>query len=1176
VNVGTHSVTVGDCALGTLFIAELRGLKEENAMSISRVRLFCFFAALTSLMLAVSMAYGQNENNGEVRGVVSDTSGAFVPDATVVLRNLGTGVSQTTKTGSAGVYDFPFVPPGNYNISFTKIGFTTLTESGISTHVGTTVANATLQVGHVESQVSVAANVEKLQTDTSERSAIIPTIDVTEMPNVAQDWTALTQLVPGIASNGGATTIANFVQGSGAGNSFNGSMPYQSQWLIDGGSVTYPADQNLNLSYGLPLDTVQEVSINTMNYGAQYSTGTSVFNVVTKSGSNQFHGSLFEFVQNNILDSRNYFSPIVPPTRFNEFGGTIGGPIKRNKAFFFFSFQYNPLSTPTSGFATVPTALMRAGNFSEICTNGFDLSGLCTDRIPTATGAACPPGSAYGPGTTCAIADQIYNPATTQLVGGQLVRNPFQGNVIPGGMLSPVSLAVQQYFPNPNRTGLVNNYFTVIGNTSKQKWIVPKVDYNINDNNRVSVSGSIVPYPSSTAGGPFPLVETWTDAGRDQRWNITDNWTFSSSFVGEFHLAEDRWVPIITTISQGKGYPAKIGLQNAPADIFPSVNIQGATGTFIGPGATARMYEGGYMPSAVLSLTKGKHLIRFGGEFNKMYYDGNGWGGIQSGNFTFSGLATLNPADPNSVGLGSADFILGDAQAWNATETPEEGLRSWNFGLFLEDDIKLTPTLTLNIGMRYTGQDGWGEQYHRLGAFDPNLINPATNTPGAMWFGDSPNNLGRRNVQYGSFNNWAPRFGIAWSPRKTWVFRGAYGIFDQMWGSDTFASGAEAVGYSPVNAVATQDNITPALNWGQPLPNLIVIPPSKLNPASFNGQAVAYYPIHTPMPYVQQAHLSVQHEFARFVGDVAYVWTKGTHLPFQTDINQVPANRLGPGNAQANRPYPNFLNIFGDPFNGYSNYNALQTSLRRQFSGGLSLIANYTWAHSLDTGSSSGWGGGGVDNWQIGGNPRANYGNSTFDTPQMFNGGIVYQLPFGRGKPFLNQGGVLNPIVGGWQLSTIWQVSSGVPFTPVAASDTSGSLSYEALRPNVVGNPRSGTCPNGAAVGTINCWYNTSAFAQPAQYTFGDSGRNFLFGPAYRSVNISLAKDFLIREGLRFQLRADGTNAFNHTNFALPNNQIGNLAAGTITSVYTGAAGSGQAGGSAPNRIIQLGAKLSF
>jgi hypothetical protein len=233
------------------------------------------------------------------------------------------------------------------------------------------------------------------------------------------------------------------------------------------------------------------------------------------------------------------------------------------------------------------------------------------------------------------------------------------------------------------------------------------------------------------------------------------------------------------------------------------------------------------------------------------------------------------------------------------------------------------------------------------------------------------------------------------------------------------------------------------------------------------------------------------------------------------------------------------------------------------------MMANYTWAHSLDTGSTSGWGGGGVDNWQIGNDPDANYGNSTFDTPQMFNGGLVYQLPFGRGKALLNQGGPLNSVVGGWQLSAIWQVSSGVPFTPTMAYDLSGSLSYESWRPNRTG---SGTLSNP----TINEWYNTADFTQPQPFTFGDSGRNILFGPDYRSVNMSAAKDFRIREGMRFQIRADVTNVFNHTNFGLPNNQIGNLAAGTITSVFTGAAGSGQAGGSAPNRILQLGAKFSF
>jgi hypothetical protein len=1153
--------------------AEKESFMREIAVCMKTrwLQISVYAVAALALLVTTPAVKAQNENNGEVRGVVTDSSGAVVPDVAVALANVGTGVTQTTKTDSVGVYDFPFVPLGNYKLTYTKNGFTSLTQSGVSAHIGTTVANATLQVGQVTTQVSVQADIAQVQTETSDRSESIPAIAVTEMPNVAQDWTAMTQLVPGIASTGGATNVANYQQGSGAGNSFNGSMPYQSQWLIDGGSVTYPADQNLNQSYGLPLDTVQEVSVDVMDYGAQYSTGTSVFNVVTKSGTDNFHGSLFEFVQNNIFDSRNYFSPIVPPQHFNMFGGTVGGPIKKNKAFFFFSFQANPLSTPTTGFATVPTADMRAGNFGEICANGFNGAGVCNDRVPVSGyNGTCAAGAAISP-TTCAIADQIYDPTSNHVVGGQVVRNPFPNNMIPIGLQSPISLALQQYFPNPNRPGLVNNYFTTIGFTSNEKWIIPKVDYNITDNNRISVSGSIVPDPSTSAGGPFPQVETWTDKGMDQRWNVTDNWVFTSHFVGEFHFAEDRWVPIITTVSQGQGIPAKVGLTNVPADIFPSINIGGATGTSISDGANARMYEGGYMPSAVFSLTKGKHLIRFGGQLNKMYYDGNGWGGIQSGNFNFSGLATYNPADPSSVGLGSADFLLGDAQSWSAAETPEEGLRNWNFGLFVQDDFKITPTFTLNVGIRYTGQDGWGEQYHRLGAFEPNILNPATNTLGGMWFGESSDNQGHVNVQNGDFNNWAPRIGFAWSPRRSWAIRGAYGIFDQMWGSDNFCcGGAEAVGYQPQNALTSADNVTPVLNWNNPLPNLLLTPSSQLNAASLNGQNVSYYPLHTPMPYVQQAHLSVQHEFAGFVGDVAYVWTKGTHLPFQVDINQVPASLLGLGNAQANRPYPQFLQIAGDLFNGRSNYDALQASLRRNFSAGLSLIMNYTWSHSLDTGSSSGWGGGGVDNWQIN-NPNDNYGNSTFDTPQMFNGGVVYQLPLGRGKAALNQGGPLDAVVGGWEISAIWQVSSGVPFTPIMATDTSGSLDagYEVLRPNRLG---SGKLSNP----TINEWFNTADFAAPANFTFGDSGRNILFGPDYRSVNMSAAKDFKFRENMRFQLRADCTNVFNHTNFGMPNNQIGSPAAGTITSVWTGAAGSGQAGGSAPNRILQLGAKFSF
>jgi len=317
------------------------------------------------------------------------------------------------------------------------------------------------------------------------------------------------------------------------------------------------------------------------------------------------------------------------------------------------------------------------------------------------------------------------------------------------------------------------------------------------------------------------------------------------------------------------------------------------------------------------------------------------------------------------------------------------------------------------------------------------------------------------------------------------------------------------------------------------------------------------------MPYIQQVHFGVQHQFAGFVADVAYVWTKGTHLAFMYDLNQVPADLLGPGNMQVNRPYPQFSTIFDAAHEGLSKYNALQATLRRQYGQGLTLDLNYTWSKCMDTGSSSGWGYDSVDSWQTG-SIAANYGLCLSDRPQMFNGGLVYELPFGRGKPFLKQGGLANAVVGGWRIASIFQVSSGIPFTVAMPNNFSGNLGYSWWLPNRIGSGK-------LSHPTTNEWFDTSDFVQPAPYTLGNSGRDILFGPNYRTLNFSLAKEFAIPplgEDARLQLRADAINVTNHTNFGMPDRGVGDLNEGVISSVFTGA--------TSANRVIQLGVRLTF
>jgi len=481
----------------------------------------------------------------------------------------------------------------------------------------------------------------------------------------------------------------------------------------------------------------------------------------------------------------------------------------------------------------------------------------------------------------------------------------------------------------------------------------------------------------------------------------------------------------------------------------------------------------------------------------------------------------------------------------------------WNLQFFAQDDYKVTPKLTLNVGLRYEIQTGWTEVHNRLSNFDPTIINPATGTPGGLWFaGQNGHNALENTIP----DVLSPRLGFAWAPRPGWSVRGAYGIFNTMWGGNTYYT-SDAAGYAIQGFGTSSDSIHPIFSLAQGPPVPLYPSAAARTPDILNGQQVSYVPYNTPISYVQQWHLGVQHELAGGVLiDAAYVGTRGVHLGFGRDIDQVPTALLGPGDAQERRPYPQYAGIIASLFDGYSAYHSFQLSAKKPLAVGLTFTVNYTYSKSMDTGTGSGYGGlQNIDIWQNAYDPRANYALSKTDLPQLLNGAIVYELPVGAGKTFLNRGGIANAVFGGWQVSTMFQLHSGLPFTPVmGTANLSGSLAGTWF-PNRLGN---GTLANPS----INEWFDPTAFAQPAPYTFGNSGRDILRGPGWSNVNFSLAKNFRIRwigEAGRLQIRSEAYDLLNHPNFGMPNPNIGTPGVGVISSALT-------------NRIIQLGAKLSF
>jgi len=1104
---------------------------------------------LAMALALCSQAFPQSKQSGEIRGTVTDNSGGVVPEVIVTITNVQTGVSQQLTTDSTGIYDAPYVPPGEYSITFAKSSFKTFVHKGIVLHVETIKVDAVLEVGSVTESVTVTALQPLVQTETADRSMTLAEQAIVDTPNVGRSWDELLGVLPGVNGGGGADA-------TGQGIGVNGQTAYQSNWQIDGGIAMLGASQNPDILQP-PLDTIEEVDLSTANFGAERGTGLSVFNVTTKSGTNSFHGDVFEYVENNFFDARNFFAPPsqpAPSLRWNEYGFTLGGPIKRNKLFFFGSFQSNPTSSPTTEFFSYPTAQMRTGNFSQLCQSGFGANGVCN---PSST----------------ALSVQLYDPATTVVdpTTGIATRQPFPGNIIPEGRIDSVAAAIQKYFPHPNLPGVVNNYVTNVSFPIKTKWFTGKIDYDFSPSNRLTGSFMLV-RQTTTYTDPMCEIDCITTPQQDIQAQITDIWTINPQKVNEFRFAFTREHFEGDPASLGKNYPSQLALANPAANLFPQIWIEGAFSTTIGVDAA---YFGGpavdaettFVPAEDFTWIIGKHIVKIGGEFQRWQVN-TAWPSQQEGNFDFSGLFSLNPFDQNlssppQEGTGYADFLLGLPDAWYIYSQPVVGARSWSAQSFGQDEYKVTPNLTLTVGLRWIIQSGWSEVNNKISSFNPGILNPATDTPGALWYAGQ---LGHRALTATVYDFFAPRAGFAWAPRKNTSIRGGFGIYNAFAGWNTYASSGFGQGWAPIGSLTTTDQLTPVFKLSQGPPAVLWPTASMRTPDLLNGQSVNYSLYHSSLGYSEEYQLSLQHQFNwGIVVEAAYVGNRGIHLPYTRDINQVPETLLGPGNAQLNRPYPSYQSVSKAYFDGISDYNALQTTVKKQLSHGLLLAANYTFSKSMDEITASGFVGGGSGHAEHGGalqdqyDPRSNYGPSSLDIRQFFNGSAVYELPFGAGQRFESHSGIFNAVFGGWEVSTLFQVHSGLPFTPyIGSPNLSGSLSGS-WRPNRVGSGK-------LANPTIEDWFDVAAFTVPAPYTFGNSGRNFLYGPGYANVNGALLKNFSLKklgEQGKLQLKVEASNLLNHPNFGLPDAAINTAGVGTITSAYAA-------------RTLQLGAKIAF
>jgi Carboxypeptidase regulatory-like domain len=1136
-----------------------------------------------SLLLIVGSGacIGQSTNSGDIRGSVTDPTGALIPQVTVTVLNVDTGVSKNFTSNQDGLYDTSSIVTGSYRLTFFKDGFEQLVRGPVTVEVGFTTVNAQLQVGSTRQQVDVSADVPLLQTETSEQSTTLEAKSMSQLPQVTQDWENFTLMLPGASGTvGGSQGSSN----PGQEVAVNGNLPY-SNILADGASTTLSHSQNANPAV---FETVSELQINTSNFSAQYGVGGVIFNQISKSGTNRFHGSAYDYFQNDALTAYPYEFGVpasqlgpIPFLRYNNFGFSVGGPILKKKMFFYFDYDQIVDHGNSSGYNSVPTTDVMAGNFN-------------TD------------------------AQTIYDP-TTQTIGIDSAGNPYPirksfaseypalGNAIPSALFDGVASKFQQFYPTPsshipggafvtpngtNSEGIPqNNFYASQQQSAPYRKFFGRLDYDVTPNHRITMSDtqSDTPqrYPSNVTACPIGCQTGDVDNNNAQ---ITEVWNISPRTINEARMGFTSQLNFFADLSLNKGYASQLGWQFAKADDFPAINFTGSYPyAWIDPSSNSVYKEFTWDPSDVVTMIRGKHILHFGGELLTYQNNSTAWGNVNAGTFQFSGQYTQQWAlDPQTgvagpvagTGMEYADFLLGYAQSWNASASPEYGARMKTPQLFFQDDWKLRPNLTLNLGLRYQINHGWNEVHENMSSFDPTVVNPATNMLGAYWFGPTHAN-GRTSLQANTFNTWQPRLGFAWAYDPKTTLRGGFGLYSYTWSLDTYggnntsygmgaaisSSGSDSDQTNGVTPITKLDGTGTVFGTATPLPYT----QASTAPDAYNGQGVGYVHYHTPVPRILQWNASVQRALnTNVVVELAYVASHGSNLNFPTDLNQVPESKLSPNDAPSGRPYPIFQGISGSTDNAVSNYNSLQASITKRMTNGVSLSFNYVWSHMLDDMDSSGWGSrAGPQDFQNAFNPAANYSNSNFDVRHAFKGYAVYELPFGTGKRFLSGNRLMDEAVGGWEISGTLVLSTGNPFT-VTNNQNNTYAQAGASYPNWV--PGVSTKP--ANRGIAN-WFNPGAFSQPANGTFGNVPRNSLYGPGLNQVNLSASKTFSLPwEDVKIQFRCDAQNAFNHPSFGVPSdiNLGGSNGPGTPYTTANVALNTTTVGG----RNLQLGLRLTF
>lgn len=1086
------------------------------------------------LLLGIGRLFGQAQS-GTIVGTVTDQAKAAMPGATVTLLNEDTHFQMTVKTNGEGQYVAATIPIGSYSITVDQSGFQKLVRGGIVLTVGDRLdVNLQLSLGNVQQTVTVEARAPLLQSQSSSVSTLVGNRQMVSLPLNGRTFTSLLLLAPGTSVGGASNLGSGDYSFRGSTNyTVNGSPPTNNSYFIDGLTDRGLWLSTLNL---VPiLDSIQEFRVITNNYSAEYGQAAgSITLVETKSGTNKVHGNAWEYLRNDAIDANDFFNNragvAAPEFRRNEFGFDTGGPIRRDKTFFFGDYQGLRIRQGQSAVSTIPTAtveqMVETGNFAQF-------------------------------GTT------IYDPSSLQTVNGQLVRQPFAGNIIPAAGLDPAAVKIMKLLPVPTLPGATRNILDNSVLAQRTDQFDGRLDQNIGQSDRLyfkySYDNSDIVKPGAIATPPNPIVPVGPyisivgDSGTteplvNQSAELTFTKVISPTTVNEARVGVVRWNANITPLdlpypaAQSVGIPG-INISDKsgglPAFTISGYQVIGDNNTFPEDSQTTT-----YQFEDNLTLVRGNHSIKMGGMLIRN--DFNGYSSFPTrGTFDFNGQFTRQVGSSIST-TSLSDFALGvpDTVTRNVLISTF-GMRYSIYSGYAQDSWRATNRLTLDFGLRY---DVFMPPYDVHNHFSNLNLNTGLVSVAGL-------NGNSRTLRNPDEENVGPHVGLAYkltSEGKT-VLRSGFG--------ESYVEPGKGGGqlyknppYFISQVVNSDVNGLPPVRLSDGLPAPMV--PNVNDEGALSQGSFNVWDYNMQSARMLQWSLGIQRQITpTAMVDVSYVGTRGLDLFTSYNYNQ---SFPGPGAQGPRYPMyainPNIVTVTYNTNYGNSAYNSLQVSFRKAYSRNLQFTVAYTYSKYMsDGGYINGGGNGPPQNARC---FRCEWGPTPDDYRHILVLNHIADLPFGPGQKFLRKGAVSH-IVGGWQADGIWTVKSGAAFTPTMGTNVSNSAGGGGQRPNAV-------CNGNISNGTIDHWFNTNCFVAPLQYNFGNAAHGILTGPGLFNVDMGIHRRFYLSEDKWITLRGEFFNILNHPNFGIPNAVIGNATAGTISGLATA------------DRIVQVSLRLTF